>query len=230
MKNQYFGDNKDLFNYDLVQEIMSAGLVEHLTFIPMLTPDDNKGHGNKYNRSRARAGFKNTDLMSFLDQCIENDNRDIRQLERYFAKHGVKMTSYAKDAFFTHKNRKQYFAQIGDALLRKSLAFVDPDIGLEVKNPGKEHLLFSDIKDLYERMDAGSILMLAQHFPRVNQVEYMNSRSTELKEKVSGDFPVCIDDGEIIFFFLTKDHDLSHKLVGLAGEYAERYARQQRTL
>lgn len=226
MKTQYFGDNKDLFNYDLIQEILSAGMVEHLTFVPMLTPDDNKGYGKKYDRSRARAGFKNTDLMSFLDECIKEGQRDIGQLEGYLARHHTRMTLYATDAYFTHRNRKQYFAGIGDGLLRKSLVFVDPDNGLEVKNPGKEHVLFSEVKDLYERMDRSSILMLAQHFPRMNQMEYMNSRSTELKEKVSGDFPVCIDNGEVIFFFLTKDHELEHRLIGVVGEYTKRYGKE----
>lgn len=223
MKNQYFGDNKDLFNYDLIQEIMGAGLVEHLTFVPMLTPDDSKGYGKKYDRSKARAGFKNRELMGFLDDCIRKGERDIRQVEGYFTGHGIEMTLYAKDTYFTQKNRGQYFAGIAGGLLQDSLVFVDPDTGLEVKKPGKGHVLFSEVKELYQRMNNSSILMLFQHFPRVNQIDYMNSRSTELKQKVSGEFPVCIDDGEVVFFFLTKDRNTEHRLTHVVGEYAKRY-------
>ncbi|MFC1860840.1 hypothetical protein ACFLYL_00975 [Chloroflexota bacterium] len=40
---------------------------------------------------------------------------------------------------------------------------------------------------------------------------------------MSGDYPVCIDDNEIVFFFLTKDEVLEHSLIHLIGDYAEEY-------
>ena len=40
MKNQYFGDNRDLFKYDLFLKIIQkTDSVNRFTFIPMLTPD-----------------------------------------------------------------------------------------------------------------------------------------------------------------------------------------------
>lgn len=48
MKNQYFGDNRDLFKYDLVHKIINAryaGLPKRFTFIPMLTENDNTKQG-----------------------------------------------------------------------------------------------------------------------------------------------------------------------------------------
>ena len=70
MKNQYFGDNKDLFTYDLIMQIMQGGLVENFAFIPMLTSNDGTGHGKKSDRARARVGTKNKELVSFLDGCL----------------------------------------------------------------------------------------------------------------------------------------------------------------
>ena len=222
MKNQYFGDNKDLFTYDLILQVMQAGLVEHFTFIPMLTGNDNTGHGGKYRRHKAKVGTKNRELVDFLDRCIDENKRDIRELEGYFQKHGIKMTVYEKD--FSREKRQEYFEQIGDELLRKSLVFVDPDIGLEVKNSDERHILYSEVKNLYERMGEGSMLMIYQYFPRVQRQEYLNMRYEEIKEKVMGNYPVCIDDNEIAFFFLTKDEALEHELMHVIGDYRNYYS------
>jgi hypothetical protein len=45
-----------------------------------------------------------------------------------------------------------------------------------------------------------------------------------LKEKISGDYPVCIDNDEIIFFFLTKDKSLEDSLIAVIRDYTERYS------
>ena len=223
MKNRYFGDNRDLFKYDLIYQIIRAVLVNHFTVIPMLTGNDDKGHGEKRDRDKARAGKENRDLMSFLDECVAEGRRDIKQLESFFKNQCVKMKVYQKG--FSHQQRGDYFKQAENELLPKSLVLVDPDTGLEVKRSGEKHVLYSEVKSLYEHMDKGSILMIYQHFPRANHPEYLNWRAEALKEKVTGDYPVCIDDNEIIFFFLTKDDSLEHSLTHLVGDYAESYSK-----
>ncbi len=226
MKNQYFGDNKDLFTYDLILQIMQPGLVNHFTFIPMLTPNDDKQHGQKWHREKAKAGTENQELMRFLDGCVRDGKRDIEHLKGFFARHGIEMTiHYGTDTYFTHQNRQQYFAHIGNELLSNSLVFVDPDVGLEAKNSGEKHLLYSEVKSLYKRMNKDSILMLFQHFPRQPRQQYLNTRAEELKEKVCGDYPICIDDNEVIFFFLTKDKGLENSLLKVVGDYAEWYGK-----
>jgi len=224
MKNQYFGDNKDLFTYDLILQIMRSGLVEHFTFIPMLTSNDGTGHGARCRRDKAKAGIKNRELVAFLDECVNGGRRDISQLEGFFGKHGIEMKIY--DRGFSHQERQDYFGQIGGRLLSDSLIFVDPDIGLEVKKSGEGHILYSEVKDLYQRMDDSSILMVYQYIPRQPRQEYLNNRCEELKEKVAGDYPICIDDNEIAFFFLTKDKSLEHSLLHVIEDYAECYSEQ----
>ena len=225
MKNQYFGDNKDLFQYDLVLMIMQAGLVERFTFVPMLTKPDVTNHGGKADRSYARAGTGNKELVSFLDDCINEGQKDIEQMVSFFQRYGIEMVMhYGKDAYFSYRKRQSYFAGIESRLLSKSLILVDPDNGLEVKKPGEKHLLYSEVKELYGRMDKASTLMVYQYFPRVNREEYLNQRMQELKDKVMGDFPVVVFDSEIAFFFLTKNEALEHRLIEVIGEYSERYS------
>jgi len=225
VKNQYFGDNKDLWKYDLVMTIMKAGLVSHFTFLPMLTEPDGSGHGDSANRSRASAGNDDMELVDFLDECLREGKKDINEIDVFFRRHGVSVTIYnGGSRYFTHQGRRQYFAGIGDELLSKSLVLVDPDNGLEVKRSGEKHILYGEVKALYDRMDEGSILMVYQYFPRVPRQQYLNTRMEELREKVSGDYPVCISDNEVAFFFLTKDGSLEHALIHLISDYSGRYS------
>ena len=223
MKSQYFGDNKDLFTYDLILQIMQAGLVDHFTFIPMLTSNDGTKHGEKYSRDKAKAGAQNKELMIFLDECIRQNNRNINQLKNFFKNRSIDIRIFEKE--FSHEHRQKYFEQVRNELLPKSLIFADPDIGLEIKRSREKHLLYAEAKDLYEHMDKNSILMTYQYLPRKPRQQYLNARCTELKEKVSGDFPVRIDDGEIAFFFLTRDESLEHSLMHVIGDYAECYSK-----
>ena len=222
MKDQYFGDNRDLFKYDLILQIMQAGLVDRFTFIPMLTENDDSKHGSVVDRTRATVGTENKELVSFLDECVREGKRDIKQLESFFQKKAIPITIYGKG--FSHAGRREYFKEIGDELLSKSLILVGPDIGLEVNRSGKEHLLFREVDDLFRRMDKGSILMLYQHFPREDHHEYLHRRSEEIEEKVLGEPPLCIDNNEIIFFFLTKDESMEHELTHIIQHYAESYS------
>ncbi len=224
MKNQYFGDNRDLFKYDLIYQIIKAGLVRHITFIPMLTENDDTKQGGERNRDKAKAGTKNSDLVEFLNELGEKTKRDVRQLKSYFQKKGIKMTIYKEGDYFSDDSRLEYFKQIGNELLSKSLVFVDPDIGLEVKRTRDKHIKYLEVKSLYERIDKNSILMIYQHFPRVSHQEYLNRRCTEIKETVTRDWPICIDDNEVAFFFLTKDESLEHSLTHVISDYAELYS------
>lgn len=48
MKNQYFGDTRDLFKYDLILELLLENdFLERFTFIPMLTEDTENLHGRR---------------------------------------------------------------------------------------------------------------------------------------------------------------------------------------
>jgi hypothetical protein len=64
MKNQYFGDIRDLFKYDMVVWLIrQISSLENFTFIPMLTENDpSKKDGSQTDPTKAKAGFINEDL------------------------------------------------------------------------------------------------------------------------------------------------------------------------
>ncbi|MFH1169328.1 MAG: hypothetical protein V1691_01405 [Chloroflexota bacterium] len=221
MKNQYFGDKRDLFKYDLVMEIMRAGLVPHFMYIPMLATDDGSGDG-KLDLTGAKAGFRNRELKGFLETCVREGRRDVRQMEGFFRQKGIDIHLLARE--FSHENRQVYFEGARKELLPGSLILVDPDIGMAVNRPGEKHILYREAKDMYWQMSDDSILMLYQHFPREEHHAYLYRMSEAIAEKISGEEPVCIDDNETIFFFLTKDEALEGSLMEVVRNYSESYS------
>jgi len=227
MKNQYFGDNRDLFKYDLVFQIIKAGLVNHFTFIPMLTPyelskTNGKREGEQRNRSKAKAGWKNHDLIKFLNEFDDENKRDITQLEGFFKKKGMEAVIFGD--YFCHVERGQYFQEVKKRLLPKSLICVDPDIGmgLEVKRPREKHILCFEVKDLFKCMDNSSLLMIFQFFPHERRETYLRRISKRLKEEVRN-LPIYISDNQVVFFFLAKDNFLRKSLGEEISNYGETY-------
>ena len=226
MKNQYFGDNRDLFKYDLILRVIKeTGLINHFMLIPMLTENDDTGHGEDRDRKRASAGTKNKLLVKFLNKFEEKSKRDIEHLKSFFGKQDVEMTIYhGKNEYFSRLQSEEYFEQLKDKLLSKSLVFVDPDKGMQVGKSGKEHILYSEIETLYKRMGTKSILMIFQGFPRDEKhEEYLARKSKELKDKISGELPIYICDKKTIFFFLTRSKYLSNRLAKIISRYKRDY-------
>jgi len=231
MKNQYFGDTRDLFKYDLILELLFRSNLKRFTFIPMLTKDESGTYGGKIDYSRAKAGTRRVVLRRFLERCLKNDRRNIKKLERFFESNKlpkrIELTIYERDGYFSDKTRKEYFSAIKRNLLSKSVILVDPDIGLEVKNmKGREekYVNYAELRILYGRMDRHSILLIFQFIPRVKRDRYFSKISEKLKEKVTGKSSVYfISDNQIVFFILAKGQRLQRSLGDVINTYASFY-------
>jgi ribosomal protein S30 len=241
MKNQYFGDIRDLFKYDLIQRIIKEIVsLQKFTFIPMLTKcEPNRGDGNKRGFARAekddRPGTNNEELIGFLKKYgaineVDKDKRDFTKIEDYFKSKSIKVLFHKDEEheYFEQeqKARDRYFQNIPREYLHRSLVFVDPDIGLEVKTCTEKHLRYEEVRELHDCMDEGSILMIYQHYPRARNKhkEYLPpARANRLKREVRGDLPIWITDNEIIFFLLTKNDELKSQLERIISRYKRDY-------
>lgn len=167
MKNQYFGDKRDLFKFSLL-EALGRGIptVNQLTCIWLLTPPSPNNDGNRHFREDETG----SSLAVFLRQCVASGRRDVRELARYMAGRPVAYFSYGDEPsqYFTASTRAAYFASIPDLALRNAVVFFDPDNGLEPANTvSPAHLKFSELKSVLDRMDDISIAVVYQHLPRL---------------------------------------------------------------
>src|SRR2546423_25213 len=130
MKNQYFGDKRDLIKYGLLEALTGGipGIVQ-LTCIWLLTPPSNNTHGNRHFKASREA----TALELFLKECVTSGRRDVRELARYMSARSEQYVSIGDERshYFTGSSREAYFDAIPDAALRRAVVFFDPDNGLE---------------------------------------------------------------------------------------------------
>ncbi len=225
MKNQYFGDVRDLFTYDLSLHLLRRiSRLDRFLFVPMLTPDDGTGHGGRVCWERAKAGNRNLELIDFLRLRVEGGRRDVREIEAFFRASGVDIAIHGQGlGYFSMVNRSSYFQSIDPRMLRSSLVLLDPDIGLEVRDADEKHLMYSEVKQLFRRMGYNSLMMIFQYLPRENRPSYLYRRTMELKG-LTGDPPEYISDNEVIFFLLCKNPSLKEEMRGALRDYARLYA------
>lgn len=229
MKNQYFGDTRDLFKYDLILELLLKNdFLERFTFIPMLTEDTQNRHGGRTNYDHARAGTQREELRSFLARCIVENRRNIRELERFESKlpRKVDFTIYRKKEYFSHEARARYFNEIGERLLSRAAIPIDPDVGLEVKSMrGREqnYIAYAEVELLFNRMDRNSVLIVFQFIPRVKRGPYFSQIGRKLKNAVDSSSVLYISDNQVAFFLLTKDMGVQRQVMNTINEYRRTY-------
>jgi hypothetical protein len=218
MKNQYFGDNRDLFKYDLVCRLLNSGLVDQFLFIMMLTEDE------QINRSQAKAGINNNSLISFLDGCIKKSSTNFSRLGSFLSKNG-KVVMFDKPFF--NEERADYFKKANELIKisPRALILVDPDIGLEAKTQkiDDKHVTLLELKSLC--FQPQSLLMVFQWIPifsRKDSHSYIESCTKKL-EAVTGRQPEWITDNQIVFFFLTKQENVKNTLKINLASYKESY-------
>jgi hypothetical protein len=231
MNRQYFGDTRDLFKFDLVRHIMkSLPELSGFTYVPMLSETKGAGRNKKSPKkdlalalAAGKAGTQNRDLSTLMEQLqdIESTLEYVTGISSYFGSEQIATEIFHKIRF-THETRDHYFQNILEHFPARSLVFLDPDTGLEEGLPGEKHLLFSEVKAVHDTMDAGSILMIYQHFPRVKRGGYIRNRCLQLT-KLTGSPPVAITDNEIVFFLIAKDPGHNERLNDCIESYANSY-------
>ncbi|RPI35937.1 MAG: hypothetical protein EHM53_13165, partial [Methanoregulaceae archaeon] len=207
MNRLFFGDTRDLFKFDLVRHIMKAFPdLKSFTFVPMLTEEESASKKKKtatkdlgLAQKKGRAGTHNRELMVDMGrlQEIDDDYEYFHGIQSYFRKENIIVDVLHKDTF-SHEHRVNYFNRMFEKFPANSLIFLDPDTGLEVKNPTQKHLLFDEVKKVYNLMDNQSVLMIYQHLPRVTREGYIGKRCRELAA-VTHSRPETITDNEIVF-------------------------------
>lgn len=231
MNRTFFGDTRDLFKYDLVRHVMKAlPLFDSFTFVPMLSDGAEPAAGRKSAAKdlkkavkTGKAGSQNHELLLQMMrlQEIDDDLVYFREIREYFHRENI-LVDIIHDRPFTHKGRDAYFRAILTHCPKKTLLFLDPDIGLEESIPSKKHLLFEEVRKIAGTMDPRSVLMIYQHFPREHHDGYVRRRCRELY-KVTGTRPVSITDNEVIFFFIVKNAKIRESLDEELDRYANTY-------
>jgi len=221
MKNQYFGDTRDLFKYDLIEHLMDHLHPRTFAFIAMLTKDDHTAHGLKRNYRTAKAGYNNEDLIKFLEQNSSGQSKDFTRIKKYYQQKKIDALIY--DRPFTHGNRPAYFIEIPANFLQAPLIFFDPDIGFRPKSSFDErHLDLFEFVYVVQRASENSVILTIQFYPRIERRKYIKDKLSELKNATGLDF-LSIGTTEVLFLFTSKSPQTRKKLGASLETYKAKY-------
>jgi hypothetical protein len=169
MKNQYFGDARDYFKYDLLDRLASdLPQVRTLALLWMLTGPDGKNHG--------QVAFvpdpELPELTRFFHERLDprDDHRcRVSEMPLYFARRPFETYSYRDDREdFAPWTRDAYFRDLPEQVLRDAVVFFDPDNGMEPKNTTAAHLRFDELAGVLDRMGESSVAVVFQFQRRVH--------------------------------------------------------------
>lgn len=224
MKNQYFGDRRDFFKYDLALTLIEQiDSLKVFTFIPMLTESDASNDGNvtQYDGSRRR------DLNIFLRDCLQTSNRNIVNLRAFMANQtDLVYYPYKDSEFFTNQSRRKYFDQVEPSTLRDALILFDPDNGFEIKSMnsgnGHKYLKFEELSKIFIKA-ANSLILVYQHIPRVQRKPFFQLTAEKIRKHVTIEKCICVSDNEIVFFIIAQNDELLARAWDTAEKYSNLY-------
>ncbi len=185
MKNQYFGDRRDLLKYDLLCDVVESHGAQRLTYLPMLTPNNDSGEGNLKQADRRK---HRPEIFNFLKSSVEAGLRDIRQLRDLMPLLGISLMPYCDDAWFAQDRRREYFDAVPAEHLVKSVVFFDPDTGLEPRSQSymyrrgpEQYLLNSELLTVWNRASQDSVFVVYQHLQQ-NAAKHVGDVDRRLAE------------------------------------------------
>ena len=219
MKDQYFGNERDYFKYDLMLDLMCCLGISRFTNIVMLTPNDRSGHGEQTDYG---PGNRRRTLYDFLQMVAKGPKQDRRvvRLQEYFERNypDIEYIPYRDEddstrqgSYLTECTRDSYFKGIQASNLQRAVILVDPDIGLCPpygfrKKDKSAWVLPDELLELKEAMGRSSALVMTQFQRGMSR----DRRFDYIKEKV-GSFDAIYGQG-LIFACFTKDPAVRSKL------------------
>jgi hypothetical protein len=241
MKNQYFGDKRDVFKHDLWIEVAKCiDGIRRMLYIPMLTPNDFCGEGSlAHGKPR---GDRREDLARFF--MPRSPSRAITELHslytpdaiRRFLGRDAEYVAFRDGEYFwpspvgkdAREGRSEYFTAIPQDHLNDAAVMLDPDIGL--KRDAKErdlekYIRLSELKTLTDRCTGDSVLLLFQHSQadKTKLADDLKNRRQQISDGICKHglaIPYVLDsDRAVAFFAITSNQDLSRRVGQVIAAY-----------
>ena len=213
MKHQYFGDVSDYKKYSVLRAVSNNGQLKTL-LCWLLTPNDLRTDGGNSTYLRKPEEWRNfeSDIFDFIHETlVVNETKDLNLVEQ---KSIVPNTTYFWEILTDNKQqREEYFEQAKVLSQEHDIVFLDPDNGIATgsvvkgrKNSSK-YVFWDEIQDLWE---GNQSLLIYQHFPRVNRMNYINRLFDEIRDKVGAEDMYAIKTSHMVYFLLSKEHHQEH--------------------
>lgn len=190
MKDQYVGDINDFAKYQLLR--LAETHFSIILIAWMLTKADGRRDGGQTSYlTEADSGQADPELHAILSALVSEGRRSITALETSGALPGCGFHSLPLPT--GGAEREGYFRTLSERAGPNTLVFFDPDNGLEVRsvspsaNGAERYLFWNELRLL---RNAGSSVLIYQHFPRVQRAPYLKERLTRLRSELGDSYEV----------------------------------------
>lgn len=234
MKNQYFGDRRDLFKFDLLLDLMASGRFRQLTYVPMLTQPDATGQGGL---APADGRGHSPELFAFLNERRTSRVLDIGNWREYFSRNKEFVYRAYRDdrEDYCFGGRAAYFAGIDEGMVQGACILVDPDIGIQRRTHAymaqrglEKYLFIDDLAELLERSKE-SLIIVYQHLQR-NAHKHLSQIETDvevLSRRLDLGAVPFVREGDLAFYAISRDQDLTRLAAATFFSHAEKIGRLQ---
>jgi hypothetical protein len=225
MKNQYFGDVNDYLKYGLLRAI-TLDTDWNLLVAWMLTPDDGGPDGKKLKFLEAPDTWARYDSPLFeglVDLLRSAPQRSVSLIEGSDLL--PRASYYSAVVPDTHRERDAW----SDGLLRGAkdadLVFLDPDNGIEVPSKpighkgSSKYVTWDELKGLW---NAGSSLLIYQHFRRERRDPFILRMVENLHSRIGADFVEAFRTAHVLFLLAAQDRH-AQKFADNVSLLAERW-------
>ena len=203
MRHQFYADRNDVEKWTLVFRLAKERGAS-VFWAVMLTPDVGNTHGGNWS---SVAGADPV-VAAFFDQERQRINggaqRDLMRMAFLAGECGIPLRIFA-DAYPGSQNAQtEYFRQLLAAVAQITdprVVFLDPDNGLAGKNATNAHVWPEHLRQVWDALHAGDMLVLYQHGYRVADWPEVK------REQVAGVLGTPIQvagTGPVRFFYATR--------------------------
>jgi alkylated DNA nucleotide flippase Atl1 len=229
MKNQYFGDRRDFFKFELLLDLATCHQRRRLLVVPMLTPNDSTGEGNV---TTYECGARRRGLFDSLRHAVALGERDIRVLRDVLPRCGTEILSYRDSEYFDNESRQAYFDGVPTDSLAGSVVFLGPDIGLETgttsymrSNGSDKYLLYSDLSQIAARASNDSIFVVYQHLQRNASLRAadLDRRRRDVETALRTSFVYAVQWADLAFLVAVRDNEVAGRVAKTLQHHAQRH-------
>lgn len=190
----------------------------------MLTPGDRSNDGNKRLVPHGQAA----PLAEFLQTCVAEGRRDVREIAAYFSAHPFSYCSYGDEPaqYLTRASRAQYIASIPHTALRHSVVFFDPDNGMEPAGGASvAHLKYQELLSIVKQMDRQSIAVVYQHLPRKRADVFWPAIATTLRGAL-GERVGYVAAGDVAFYCIARSESAGRRVDTALRQFVDQWPRK----
>lgn len=169
MKNQWYGDNRDLVKWGVIAELVRRYDADRILQVLYYRPNDWK------------AIEVDGQSVAVADAVIKH----FRSLKNIV---GLNLQARIDLVELPFVDRTEYMGHILDALKvnhsRSCIILLDPDTGLESRTPGPEHVLESELAAIWGKIMTGDVLVFYQHQTNKSGAPWLEHKRSQFERAI----------------------------------------------